>query len=70
MATSSSATDWGRQLLDVPFLRQPPPTAEKLLRCEEPIGPLKPEDWLQVDHLVTEDDTPWTISTVRSNSVC
>src|SRR6267378_3478530 len=58
MATSSSATDQGRQPLDAPFLRQPPPTAEELLRCEEPIGPLKPEDWPQVDHLVTEDDTP------------
>jgi Uma2 family endonuclease len=29
-----------------------------LRRCEEPIGPLKSEDWPQVDHLVTEDDTP------------
>src|SRR6267378_1565791 len=58
MATSSSATDQGRQPMDAPFLRQPPPTAEELLRCEEPIGPLKPEDWPQVDHLVTEDDTP------------
>ena len=58
MATSSSPTDRDKQPLDAPFLRQPPPTAEELRRCEEPIGPLKPEDWPQVDHLVTEDDTP------------
>jgi hypothetical protein len=58
MATASSATDQGRQPLDAPFLRQPPPTAEELLRCGEPRGLLKPEDWPQVDHLVTEDDTP------------
>lgn len=58
MATSSSTTDRGKQPLEAPFLRQPPPTAAELLRCEEPIGPLKPEDWPQVDHLVTEDDTP------------
>src|SRR5438445_10264025 len=58
MATSSSTTDQGRQPLDAPFLRQPPATAEELRRCEEPIGPLKPEDWPSVDHLVTEDDTP------------
>ena len=58
MATSSSPTDRDEQPFDAPFLRQPPPTAEELRRCEEPIGPLKPEDWPQVDHLVTEDDTP------------
>lgn len=58
MATSSSTTDRDKQPFDAPFLRQPPPTAAELLRCEEPIGPLKPEDWPQVDHLVTEDDTP------------
>ena len=58
MATSSSTTDRDKQPLDAPFLRQPPPTAEELLRCEEVTGPLKPEDWPQVDHLVTEDDTP------------
>lgn len=58
MATSSSPTDRDKPPCDAPFLRQPPPTAEELRRCEEPIGPLKPEDWPQVDHLVTEDDTP------------
>jgi hypothetical protein len=58
MATSSSTPDRDKQPFDAPFLRQPPPTAEELQRCEEPIGPLKPEDWPQVDHLVTEDATP------------
>ena len=58
MATSSSTPDRDKQPFDAPFLRQPPPTAEELQRCEEPIGPLKPEDWPQVDHLVTEDDAP------------
>ena len=58
MATSASPPDRDTSPFDAPFLRQPPPTAEELLRCEEPIGPLKPEDWPQVDHLVTEDDTP------------
>ena len=58
MATSSSTTDRDNQPLDAPFLRQPPPTVEELRRCEDVIGPLKPEDWPQVDHLVTEDDTP------------
>lgn len=58
MATSSSPPDRERPPFDAPFLRQPPPTAEELRRCQEVIGPLKPEDWPQVDHLVTEDDTP------------
>jgi Uma2 family endonuclease len=57
MASSSSVTGKNTPH-DAPLLRQPPPSIDELARCNEEIGPLKPEDWPQVDHLVTEDDTP------------
>jgi Putative restriction endonuclease len=57
MAPSSSATGKNTPH-DAPLLRQPPPSIDELARCNEEIGLLKPEDWPQVDHLVTEDDTP------------
>ena len=41
-----------------PLLRQPPPSAEELARCEPRNEPLPPEDWPDVDHLITEDDIP------------
>jgi hypothetical protein len=57
MASSSSVTGKNTPH-DAPLLRQPPPSLDELARCNEEIGLLKPEDWPQVDHLVTEDDTP------------
>lgn len=42
----------------IPVLNQPPPTAEELLELTPKCGPLPPEEWPSVDHLVTEDDTP------------
>jgi Uma2 family endonuclease len=57
MASSSSVTGKSTPH-DAPLLRQPPPSLDELARCNEEIGLLKPEDWPQVDHLVTEDDAP------------
>jgi len=41
-----------------PFLRQPPPSASELAQLIPTYGPLPPEEWPNVDHLITEDDTP------------
>lgn len=43
---------------EAPLLRQPPPSVDELEKCQDKVGPLAPEDWPQVDHLVTEDDVP------------
>jgi len=56
---AASASNTLEQTQDeAPFLRQPPPTASELAKLNPPQGPLPPEDWPSVDHLITEDDTP------------
>ncbi len=55
---SSSSIHTQRTPDEAPFLRQPPPSIEELEKCQDHNGPLLPEDWPQVDHLITEDDVP------------
>ncbi len=38
--------------------RQQPMTMAEMENIDDTLGPLAPEDWPNVDHLITEDDTP------------
>ena len=55
---SSSSTGAHPTSDEAPLLRQPPPSVEELEKCQDQNGLLPPEEWPQVDHLVTEDDVP------------